>query len=202
MAKRNSKLDKHTEAILKKFKLDPKAALWDCHGTWIIYHRWVVIIGERAGIKLDAPQVLNCDQASRLAAVLVTGHMGDVTAWSFGEAAPYNNKNAYPLAMAEKRAKDRVILELVGLSGHVYTQDDVPDIKAGKPVWEIPKDEQTAPLADVPGLMKQVDGCETAEDLQDVARVIAKASSNGGLNEHQTQALRVRFKARKAALKS
>ena len=45
--------------------------------------------------------------------------------------------------MAEKRAKDRVILELVGLAGHVYTDQDIPDMKNGKPVWEI-KDQRTA----------------------------------------------------------
>ena len=48
-----------------------------------------------------------------MAVVQATGKLGERTENSFGEAAPYNNKNNYPLAMAEKRAKDRVILKLL-----------------------------------------------------------------------------------------
>jgi hypothetical protein len=33
---------------------------------------------------------------------------------SFGEVSPDNNKNAYPIAMAEKRAMSRVVLKLAG----------------------------------------------------------------------------------------
>ena len=55
--------------------------------------------------------------------------MGDVSEWSFGEAAPYNNKNNYPFAMAEKRAKDRVILKLVGLHGDTYSQAEADEFE-------------------------------------------------------------------------
>ena len=67
------------------------------------------------------------------AVVLVTGHMGDKSEWSIGEAAPYNNKNSYPFAMAEKRAKDRVILKLVGLHGDVYSEDEADAFKEARP---------------------------------------------------------------------
>ena len=50
-------------------------------------------------------------------------------AWSIGEVAPNNCKNAYPFAMAEKRAKDRVILKLAGLHGYVYSEDEAEDFK-------------------------------------------------------------------------
>ena len=55
---------------------------------------------------------LQCAQdiKSKEVAMCVVGHMGDKTEWATGEAAPYNNKNNYPFAMAEKRAKDRVNL--------------------------------------------------------------------------------------------
>jgi hypothetical protein len=35
--------------------------------------------------------------------------------------------------MAEKRAKDRVILKLVGLHGYVYSEDEADDFKNAKP---------------------------------------------------------------------
>ena len=84
-------------------------------------------------------------------------------------------------------------------SPEAFRKNVKAEIKAGKPVWEIPVEEQDAPATNVPELMGQIDGCQNADDLAEVARVIA---GSVGLNEHQTQALRVRFKARKAALKS
>ena len=61
------------------------------------------------------------------------GKMAEVTEWSFGEASPYNNKNGYPYAMAEKRAKDRVILKLIGMHGDTYSEDEADDFKNSKP---------------------------------------------------------------------
>ena len=64
---------------------------------------------------------------------MVMGHMGDKSEWSIGEASPSNNKNSYPYAMAEKRAKDRVILKLVGLHGDVYAEDEADSFKEERP---------------------------------------------------------------------
>ena len=135
-------LDPIIEEVLSRYDIDPRRALWDCHGTWVIYHKYVELIGMKAGVTLDVPTMIHSDPASKHVVILVNGNMGDkASAWSFGEATPYNNKNAYPFAMAEKRAKDRVILKLVGLAGHVYTDQDVADIKDGKIQWEV-KDAQ------------------------------------------------------------
>ena len=148
MARRGKGIDPHTEEILKKFNLDPKECLWDCHGTWILLHKWVVVIGQRAGVLLDTPRIIESNAEKKIVVIQVAGQLGEgddaPCAWSFGEASPQNNKNAYPFAMAEKRAKDRVILELVGLAGHVYTDQDIPDMKNGKPVWELKEAERTA----------------------------------------------------------
>lgn len=48
------------------------------------------------------------------AAVKATATLGDNYVESYGEANNKNNKNPYPLAMAEKRAMSRVILKLTG----------------------------------------------------------------------------------------
>jgi hypothetical protein len=45
---------------------------------------------------------------------------------SHGEASPDNNRNPYPVAMAEKRAKSRVTLMLVGGYKHgLYSEDEI-----------------------------------------------------------------------------
>ncbi|OQW34135.1 MAG: hypothetical protein A4E20_11925 [Nitrospira sp. SG-bin2] len=128
---------KHIADILKTYELDPKEALWDCHGTFVMYHRYCEIIAAKAGIRFDAPQIVEAKTADKIAVICVTGHMGvERSEWSFGEAAPSNNKNAYPYAMAEKRAKDRVILKLVGLAGFVYSEEEADDFKEAKPQTE------------------------------------------------------------------
>lgn len=129
-----NKKQKH-EAVMKvlqEYNLD-SSSLWDCHGTPVILHKAIESIAAQAGIKFDPPQVIEANSKDRIAVICVTGRMKDVTAWSFGEAAPNNNKNSYPYAMAEKRAKDRVVLKLIGLAGEVYSEDEADDFKASRP---------------------------------------------------------------------
>lgn len=126
------KIDPTLEAILKEYECS-KDDIWDCHGTWVAYHRTLEKIAAKAGIKFDAPVVIEGNSAASVATLCVTGRMGERSEWSIGEASPKNNKNAYPFAMAEKRAKDRVIIKLVGLHG-VYSEDEADDFKpASKP---------------------------------------------------------------------
>lgn len=164
-------LDPIIEEVLSRYDIDPRRALWDCHGTWVIYHKYVELIGMKAGVTLDVPTMIHSDPASKHVVILVNGNMGDkASAWSFGEATPYNNKNAYPFAMAEKRAKDRVILKLVGLAGHVYTDQDVADIKDGKIQWEVkdnPKPKQQA------SVWNDIDAATSIEELDAAAKKIA-----------------------------
>jgi len=125
-------IDPKVVEALKKHGFGPDAA-WDCHGTWVIYHRVLEQIAAKAGIKFEAPLVLEADGAHKVAAICVTGRMGDASEWSIGEAAPANNKNAYPFAMAEKRAKDRVVLKLIGIHGLAYSEDEADDFKKSAP---------------------------------------------------------------------
>ena len=46
--------------------------------------------------------------------IKATARMGDKVIETFGEAAPNNNQNSYPVAMAEKRAMSRACLKLTG----------------------------------------------------------------------------------------
>lgn len=50
---------------------------------------------------------------------------GDVVMESFGEAAPNNTRNEYPVAMAEKRALSRVVLKMEGFYKYgAYGEDE------------------------------------------------------------------------------
>lgn len=122
------KLDPKIAEILKDHGYGTDAA-WDCHGTWVVYHRVLEQIAAKARIAFEPPIVLEANSPAKCAAICVIGRMGDQREWSIGEAAPGNNKNAYPYAMAEKRAKDRVVLKLIGLHGLAYSEDEADDFK-------------------------------------------------------------------------
>ena len=106
-----------------------KDAVWDCHGTWVLKHSACETIAANRGITFDEPLIIESDADKSIAIVMVKGYLGDKFEWTFGEATPKNSKNSYPYAMAEKRAKDRIILKLIGLHGDVYSEDEADDFK-------------------------------------------------------------------------
>lgn len=128
--------------VLAKFDLD-SSAVWNCHGTPVIYHWACERIGAKMGVKFDAPTLIDQNTGQKVITILVTGHYGERSEWAFGEVTPNNCKNAYPWAMAEKRAKDRVILKLANLSGEVYSEEESDDFKRPAP------SERTEPRASV-----------------------------------------------------
>ena len=120
--------------VLKDIGETAATAGWDCHGTFVLLHKALERVAAHKNITFDPPTIVESDINSKNVVIVVTGHLGDKSEWSFGEAAPYNNKNAYPFAMAEKRAKDRVILKLVGLHGYAYSEEEADDFKKARPV--------------------------------------------------------------------
>ena len=148
--------------IIEELQMTRDETLWDCHGTWVMYHKALEKIAAHKGVTFDEPKIIHSDVASKSVVVLVTGRMEKRSEWSFGEATPANNKNAYPFAMSEKRAKDRVILKLVGLHGDVYSDTEIDkqaqdDIKEradkkpkGKPQEDPPEDPPKDPPEDPP----------------------------------------------------
>ena len=106
-----------------------KDAVWDCHGTWVLKHSACETIAANRGITFDEPLIIESDADKSIAIVMVKGYLGDKFEWTFGEATPKNSKNSYPYAMAEKRAKDRIILKLIGLHGDVYSEDEADVFK-------------------------------------------------------------------------
>jgi hypothetical protein len=97
--------------------------IWEVHSnSWCIKHKALERAGAVAGITWEPPTLIESNSASGVVALCAFGKIGDRVEWSIGEAAPKNNKNAYPYAMAEKRAKDRVILKLLNTRGYLYSE--------------------------------------------------------------------------------
>lgn len=128
--------DDRVREILERFDED-MSATWMVQGQRVIYHQALERIAIKAGVVWTEPLwiITNPDHA----VVMATGRHGDRYEWSVGEAHIGVNYRvsgkmaAYPFAMAEKRAKDRVILKLIALHGLVYSEDDSDEFKASAP---------------------------------------------------------------------
>ena len=138
-----AKLSKRNADILTRYGESEKSAVWDCHGTMVSYHKALERIATKAGIHfpIEKMQIIEADAKSKIATMIVVGVMNDQEEWSVGEASPSNNKNSYPWAMAEKRAKDRVILKLCGISGEAYSSEEADDFS---PMAELLKHNECA----------------------------------------------------------
>ncbi len=130
-------------------------------GSWAIKHSALERVAAQNNITFDLPQLAEKDSINKIVAMLVIAHRGDRTEWSFGEASPANNKNAYCYAMAEKRAKDRVVLKLLNIhgAGLLYSENEIDDAPKRKnphvtePTDLVPDfehDEQGHPVDTVP----------------------------------------------------
>lgn len=111
-------------------------------GQWLIKHRDLEIAATKANIFFDPPTILEA-KAGESVAMVVSGiriikndngtEVDRLMEWSIGEASPKNTTQSYPYAMAEKRAKDRVILKLFGAHGHAYSEEEADDFKEKPP---------------------------------------------------------------------
>ena len=138
------KLPEKLEELLKEVKLTVASSTWDCHGTPVVLHKALEKIASKKGITFDDMKVIESSVKEKYAVISVRGHYKEATEESIGEASPYNNKNAYPFAMAEKRAKDRVILKLLELSGDVYSQDEADEFNLAQALKELEPDLRRA----------------------------------------------------------
>lgn len=161
-----AKIDPRLVELLKKYGED-NSAVWNCHGTWVAYHAAVERMAAKASIQFDGPQMIVNDHEKKTVVIIVSARMGERSEWSFGEVAPSNNKNAYPYAMAEKRAKDRVALKLLGMAGLVYSEEEADDFKASAPRDAIPKTDALQPANDKPKSSAQLKRDKTFEHVRD-----------------------------------
>jgi hypothetical protein len=194
-------LDARLQDILRQYHPNPKAAVWDCHGTWVILHKAVEVIAAKAGVKFSAPTIIEADAEKKIVSLCVSGTLGDHEEWSIGEAAPYNNRNTYPYAMAEKRAKDRVVLKLIGLHGEIYSEDEADEFKNNAPSNADLKadiEDQEDSAAVCKDLLKEMRKIETVQGLQNWGKTNAEMIAD--LREPDQRTIRKEFTARKSQL--
>src|SRR3954467_5347343 len=112
-------------------------SVWRVQGTAVIYHKTLERIAAQAKVVFDEPKIIRAERDE--AVIQVTGRMGERVEWSIGEALIGVNyrvsgkQAAYVYAMAEKRAKDRVILKLIELHGLVYSEEEADEFKQSRP---------------------------------------------------------------------
>ena len=112
---------------MEKYKIDSDE-IWEVHGsTWVVKHKALERVAVEVGVIWLKPEVHVCDPIGKIAVICAYGKLGDREEWSFGEASPANNKNSYAVAMAEKRARDRVILKLLVSHGALYSESEADE---------------------------------------------------------------------------
>jgi hypothetical protein len=171
-------IPQHLKDLIQAVGMSEHEATWDCHGTPVIYHDALERIAEHQSIMFDKPTIIETIAEKGIVAMLVQGTNGDKTAWSIGEASPHNSKNSYPFAMSEKRAKDRVILKLIGASGFVYSEEEAdsfqnPDRyskKNDEPVEEQPQEEAPPPFVPDPNSVSIIETTKTDEQMRALER--------------------------------
>jgi hypothetical protein len=149
------------KAFMDKFGV-ASDEIWPVPGgkTYAIMHKALQRIAREQGIVITVnvvEQLSNLEQG--FAVVKAFGKLGDGFVESYGEASPKNNRNQYPLAMAQKRAEDRVILGLLSVYGDVYSEEEADDFKRQNPhvtrATDI-HDEFSADIPDVPATKMKV----------------------------------------------
>ena len=126
---------KEIRELFEKHKVSlSRDDVWEVRpGTPVVKHPALERLAAILGVEWGPPQILRAEKEE--AVLIATGKIGDgQPEWSIGEAVVGQNYKvsgrmaAYPYAMAEKRAKDRVILKLAGLHG-AYSEEEADDFK-------------------------------------------------------------------------
>jgi len=100
--------------------------------SYAVKHKALERIAGKQGMVIESLKVLAIDLVNKTAAMEAIVKLGDQWVITTGEAAPSNNKNQYPLAMAEKRALDRAYLKLLGQHGDIYSDSEIDDSDVGE----------------------------------------------------------------------
>lgn len=151
-------MQSEVKQILEKYDIPVQGATWSLQGQTIIYHKILEQIAVKADIQFDKPDIIRAERDECV--MLVVGRMREVeevanpedgtlsgqfvqterVEWTIGEALLGENykvsgkQTAYVYAMAEKRAKDRVILKLIKLHGLVYSEEESDEFKQSRPI--------------------------------------------------------------------
>lgn len=157
-----------------------KDAVWlhKQSGMRIIKHRYIELLaGAQAIQTVDLDVQYWPEKSAAIAKATVAKDSIQYISW--GEAAPGNNKNAYPVAMAEKRAMDRAILKAVNLHGFFYSDAEIPPDDALSPVPPPTKQEQASAIADAIGSAAHSGTVQTWSERFRSAMTVEALKANG-----------------------
>lgn len=139
------KPSKQIMEFMEKYQIDSDE-IWEVHGTtWVVKHKALERVATELGIVWDRPAMIETKAAEGIVSMCVFGRLGDRSEWSVGEASPKNNKNSYPYAMAEKRAKDRVILKLLTSHGELYSESEADEFEQPRKNPHVTRPEDIGP---------------------------------------------------------
>ena len=107
---------------------------------WIVTHDACERIGHKEEVKILSPEWLAKGEGpTHRWALQLRGYKGetrpreDEMLWTTGEADDKNCKSGYPIAIAEKRAKDRLILKLINAyEDGIYSEVESDDFGRGQ----------------------------------------------------------------------
>lgn len=115
-------------ALYKKFELTEDDYFKHHHYT-IITRSGIDKIQVGSKIRIEYNLLYHSEDLKRVV-IKAVGTTTDRYVESFGEASPENNKNSYPIAMAEKRAMSRVVLKIAGFYElGAFGEDEAEDFK-------------------------------------------------------------------------
>ena len=178
--------------IFKELKINGSEATWDCHGTPVVLHKYIEIIGAKLNVSIDSLDVIEANAKDGIVSMKCVASIKDRQVISYGECSPKNNKNAYPYSMAEKRAVDRCILKLANLHGFVYSENEIDD----KAPSSKPKTAEKKVIADEPTVAKFIDEMNHEQSYTEFnttvkkyqgAMIIAKKDDPDLYNEAKTK---------------
>jgi len=111
-------------------KINDIIVKYGLHPDWIyVKHgvRFIKKIGiDKLAIGIGSPIDMQLAHISDHAVVIkATVVVNTVKFTVFGEVSPQNNKFPYPVAVAEKRARSRVLLSALGLHGFLFGEDEI-----------------------------------------------------------------------------
>lgn len=214
-----SKLEPRIEAIRKEYGLEA-SDFWQIkqNGQWVCKHAALEIVAVKAKIRFDPPTIIEADAPGLVTSMVVVGHMGDRTEWATGETNPSNysvrgKQPSYPWAMSEKRAKDRVILKLVGIHGLVYSEDEIADeeprttdqrSEVGR--MEVARQEGRVSYAAMKRGLEDIEkdllDCHSISEVNKCAKVWAQIMDRDGWTKDYRDIAIPKFAARRQALKT
>src|SRR5215207_4257518 len=197
--------DPQIATILARYSESPTGNVWQVEGETFIHHRTLERIAAKAKITFDPPTVLRAGRDE--AVLLVIGRMGERMEWSIGEALVGVNYDlpgsepAYVYAMAEKRAKDRVILKLIELPDVVSSEE--PAVLE-RPPTSSNENTLASTSGSEPGIVgelkRKLDGAETIEAVIALMRSAETQQSLVELAPAWRDEVRAYAKARMVAL--